>query len=251
VLTLVESILEDPDVILRRQLDKVKGPGGRGDDEKCRASNTIRRLEELEKAGIPESRTAISSTPPSTLSPRSIRGVGRGKTSAPKSIAREMFEEFRSFSDYVKVYETPAGPRACSCGIFPTSTKCFAQTVPDAAKNDTIREMGLYLSTMLRQIDSSLLGRGGRKMRDPNYVPRGEAGRKCARPGRRKAARDIHARCENFPPPRSATAFSRFSRALVSGDLETALSIRAACGRPKPWTADRLRRALDDYHVAH
>jgi len=74
----------------------------------------------------------------------------------PKSIAREMFEEHRSFNDYIKVYELQR-----SEGILlrhlASVHKVLAQTVPDAAKNDEVREMELYLSAMLRQVDSSLL----------------------------------------------------------------------------------------------
>jgi len=44
----------------------------------------------------------------------------------------------------------------------------LTQTVPDAVKNDAVREMEMYLGTMIRQVDSSLLDEW-EKMRDPNY----------------------------------------------------------------------------------
>ena len=43
----------------------------------------------------------------------------------------------------------------------------LAQTVPDTAKNDTLREMEIYLSTMLRQVDASLMDEWER-MRNPS-----------------------------------------------------------------------------------
>ena len=46
--------------------------------------------------------------------------------------------------------------------------KVLSQGVPDAAKNDTVREMESYLGAMIRQIDSSLLDEW-EKMRDPNF----------------------------------------------------------------------------------
>lgn len=58
----------------------------------------------------------------------------------PKSIAREMFEEFRSFADYVKIYELQRS-EGLLLRHLNSVYKVLAQTVPDAAKNDTVREM--------------------------------------------------------------------------------------------------------------
>ncbi len=69
--------------------------------------------------------------------------------------------------------------------------KVLTQTVPDSAKNDAVREMELYLGTMIRQVDSSLLDEW-EKMRDPNYLPRGDAGSPPARRG--GSGRRYHAR---------------------------------------------------------
>src|SRR3981189_1462211 len=66
----------------------------------------------------------------------------------PKSIVREMFEQFRSFADYIKDYELQ---RAEGVLLRHLSTvhKVMMQTVPDAAKTDAVREMELYLGTMI------------------------------------------------------------------------------------------------------
>src|SRR5207249_8725720 len=88
----------------------------------------------------------------------------------PKSIAREMFENFRSFSDYIRDYELQRAEGLLLRHLSRVD-KVLAQTVPDAAKNDTVREMELYLGTLIRQIDSSLLDEWER-MRDPSYQPR-------------------------------------------------------------------------------
>ena len=53
----------------------------------------------------------------------------------PKSIAREMFEKFRSFADYIKDYELQRAEGVLLRHL--TSVyKVLAQTVPDAAKNE-------------------------------------------------------------------------------------------------------------------
>ena len=245
VLTLVESILEDPDVILRRQLDKVKGQAVA--EMKMQGIEYNQRMEELEKLEYPKpNRDFIYSTFNAFAAQHPWVGQ---ENIRPKSIAREMFEEFRSFSDYVKVYELQRAEGVLLRHLSNVH-KVLAQTVPDAAKNDTIREMELYLSTMLRQIDSSLLDEW-EKMRDPDYVPRGEQA-EARPPGAEEAARDITRDAKTFTAAVRNRIFA-FLRALLSGDFETALSIASAAppAEDEAWTADRLRRALDDYHVAH
>ena len=76
----------------------------------------------------------------------------------------EMFEEYRSFADYIKGYELQ---RAEGLLLRHLSSvhKVLAQTVPDSAKNDAVREMELYLGTMIKQVDSSLMDEWER-MRD-------------------------------------------------------------------------------------
>jgi superfamily II RNA helicase len=244
VLTLVESILEDPDLILRRQLDKVKGQAVA--EMKMQGMEYNQRMEELEKLEYPKpNRDFIYSTFNAFAAKQPWVGQ---ENIRPKSIAREMFEEFRSFADYIKLYELQ---RAEGLLLRHLSSvfKALAQTVPDAAKNDTLREMELYLATMLRQIDSSLLEEWER-MRDPNYVPRGEQA-EVRPPGAEEAARDITRDAKTFTAAIRNRIFT-FLRALISGDFEIALAtIPAPATDDEPWTADRLRRALDAYHVDH
>jgi superfamily II RNA helicase len=245
VLTLVESILEDPDIILRRQLDKVKTQAVA--EMKMQGIEYDQRMEELEKLEHPKpNRDFIYST----FNAFAARHPWVGQENIrPKSIAREMFEEFRSFADYIKIYDIQ---RAEGVLLRHLSSvfKVLAQTVPDAAKNDILREMELYLATMLRQIDSSLLDEW-EKMRDPNYMPRGEQP-EVRPPGAEEAARDITRDAKAFTAAIRNRIFT-FLRALTSGDLETALA--GVNARPstdeEPWTTDRLRRAIEAYHADH
>jgi len=245
VLTLVESILEDPDIILRRQLDKVKTQAVA--EMKIQGIEYDQRMEELEKLEHPKpNRDFIYST----FNAFAARHPWVGQENIrPKSIAREMFEEFRSFADYIKIYDIQ---RAEGVLLRHLSSvfKVLAQTVPDAAKNDILREMELYLATMLRQIDSSLLDEW-EKMRDPNYMPRGEQ-LEVRPPGAEEAARDITRDAKAFTAAIRNRIFT-FLRALTSGDLDTALASVNAQPSPdeEPWTTDRLRRALEAYHADH
>src|SRR5437879_11836485 len=72
----------------------------------------------------------------------------------PKSIVREMFEQFRSFSDYIRDYELQRAEGVLLRHLNNTF-KVLSQTVPDAAKNDTVREREIYLRTSSRTIDPS------------------------------------------------------------------------------------------------
>ena len=92
----------------------------------------------------------------------------------PKSIAREMFEGFRSFSDYVQEYDLERA-EGLLLRHLNSVYKVLSQTVPDGAKTDAVREMELYLRDMLRQVDSSLLDEWER-MRDPSYLGRPSGG---------------------------------------------------------------------------
>src|SRR5437868_14275953 len=98
-----------------------------------------------------------------------------------------MFESFRSFSDYIRDYELQRAEGLLLRHLSRVH-KVLLQTVPDAAKNDAVREMELYLGAMIRQVDSSLLDEW-EKMRDPAYT-RAQT-RELRPPGAEEAEKDI------------------------------------------------------------
>ena len=146
-----------------------------------------------------------------------------------------MFEEFRSFADYIKLYELQRAEGVLLRHLN-SVFKVLAQTVPDTAKNDQVREMELYLGTMIRQVDSSLLDEW-EKMRDPNYH-RAET-KEVRPPGAEEAAADITRDTKAFTAAIRNRIFM-FLRGLVIGDYEQAI---AHLGSPQdadgePWTPD-------------
>ena len=250
LLTLVESILENPDIILRKQLDRVKDR--KMAEMKMDGVEYEQRMEELEKLEYPKPNREFVYATFNAFADKHP-WVGQ-ENIRPKSIAREMFESFRSFSDYIKDYELQRAEGVLLRHLN-SVFKVLAQTVPDAAKNETIREMELYLSTMIRQVDSSLLEEW-EKMRDPNYRP---AETKEARPpGAEEAARDITRDPKAFTAAIRTRLFS-FLRGVVIGDYEQALSSVQSSGSgildpassADPWTPDRLRAAADSFFVEH
>ena len=166
----------------------------------------------------------------------------------PKSIAREMFESFRTFSDYIRDYELQRAEGVLLRHLN-SVYKVLTQTVPDTAKDDAVREMELYLGTMIRQIDSSLLDEW-EKMRDPSYQ---RAETKEVRPlGAEEAAADVTRDTKAFTAAIRNRIFT-FLRGLVNDDHEQAIANLSSPEDPdgRPWTAERLQAALDAYHAGH
>jgi hypothetical protein len=223
LLTLVESILEDPEIILHKQLDKLKGQ--KMAEMKMEGLEYEERMEELEKLEHPKpNREFIYSTFNAFADRHPWVGQENIK---PKSIAREMFESFRSFADYIRDYELQRSEGQLLRHLNGVC-KVLTQTVPDTAKNDQVREMELYLGTMLRQVDSSLLDEW-EKMRDPDYERRIAAERAAISgvdlrpPGAEEAAGDITRDTKAFTAAIRNRIFT-FLRGLVIGDFEAALS---------------------------
>ena len=270
LITLVESILEDPDIILRKQLDKLKTQ--KMAEMKQDGVEYQERLDELEKLEYPKPRREFIY---STFNAFADRHPWVGQENIrPKSIVREMFEQFRSFADYIKDYELQRAEGVLLRHLS-RAHKVLTQTVPDAAKNDVVREMELYLGAMIRQIDSSLLDEW-EKMRDPNYQSPAQKP-EVRPPGADEAAADITRDAKAFTTTIRHRIFT-FLRGVLNGDYEQALATLHASApsedspltRPpgplstaegergppldsdgEPWTPERLRLAVDAYHVEH
>ncbi len=249
LLTLVESILENPEMILRKQLDQLKTQ--KMAEMKMAGMEYEERMEELEKLEYPKpNREFIYSTFNAFADKHPWVGQ---ENIRPKSIAREMFEQFRSFSDYIRDYELQRS-EGLLLRHLSSVHKVLAQTVPDPAKNEAVREMELYLGAMIRQVDSSLLDEW-EKMRDPNYLAR-TAGQTAAGelrpPGAEEADRDVTRDAKAFTAVIRNRIFT-FLRGLVNGDFEQAGAALSSDQDPDglPWTADRLRVALEQYQAGH
>lgn len=202
VLTLCEAIVEDPDQILRRQVDKAKTLK----IEEMRAAGIPyeERMEKLEEVEHPKPRreflydtfNAFAAAHP-WIGQENVR---------PKSIAREMYERYMSFSDYIREYGLERSEGLLLRHLMQT-WKVLAQTVPSSAKTEPVIEMEDYFRELIRGIDSSLLDEWER-LRNPDFVAADTAD-KPARP----AAFDI---------TRDTAAFRRLARVAVLGFLQDA-----------------------------
>jgi superfamily II RNA helicase len=255
VLTLVESILENPELILRRQLDRIRDRAIA--QMKADGLEYDQRMEELEKLEYPK---PLREFIYETFNAFANRHPWVGEENIhPKSIAREMFEQFRSFAEYVLDYDLQRS-EGLLLRHLNSVYKVLSQTVPDGLKNDEVREMELYLRTLLRTVDSTLEEEWER-MRTPGYQPL---------PGGRTATRQLRPPGAELLQPditRDARAFTgllrtrifTFLRAWSIGDHAAALAaLDAASGTDGDvapevgaWSTSRLSESLDDYRREH
>ncbi|PTY05785.1 DUF3516 domain-containing protein [Opitutaceae bacterium EW11] len=202
VLTLCEAIVEDPDAILRRQVDRMKSEK----IEELRAAGVPyeERMEKLEEVEYPKPLREFlydNFNRFAAMHP----WVGQENV-RPKSIAREMFERYMSFADYVKAYELQRSEGLLLRHLSQV-WKVLSQTVPDTFKTEPVVEMEVYFRELIRGIDSSLLEEWER-LRNPEFVA-AETAEKPARP-------------ESFDVTRDRTGFQRLVRTAILAVLQDA-----------------------------
>ena len=152
LVTLVESILEDPQVILWKQVDKLKAELVA--QLKAEGVEYEQRMERLEEVTHPK---PLSDFIYGTFN--RFRGkhpwVG-GEDIRPKSIGREMFEGYMSFADYVKRYGLQRS-EGVLLRYLSQLYKTLDQTVPELAKTEGVWDALGFFRALVEQTDSSLL----------------------------------------------------------------------------------------------
>ncbi len=210
VLTLCEAIVEDPDQILRRQVDKAKQE--KLAEMKAAGVPYEERIEKLEEVEHPKPlREFLYDTFNAWAAAHPWIGEENVR---PKSIAREMYERYLSFADYVRAYGLERSEGLLLRHLSQV-WKVLSQTVPEAAKTEPILEMEQYFRELIRGIDSSLLEEWER-LRDPSFVAAAVADRP-ARPASVDVTRDRAAFRRLV-----RTAILGFLQSVAAGDAETA-----------------------------
>ena len=152
LMTLVESILEDPDIILRKQVDKMKQELVA--QLKADGIQYEERMERLEEITHPK---PLSDFLYGTFN--RFRGehpwVG-GHDVRPKSIAREMHEGYMSFADYVKKYGLQRS-EGVLLRYLSQLYKTLDQSVPEYAKTAEVWDALGYFRALIHHTDTSLL----------------------------------------------------------------------------------------------
>lgn len=170
LLSVVEAIVENPDVILRAQVDKLKTK--RLAELKAAGVEYDERMAELEKVEHPkpnaefiyETFNAFAARHPWVLR----------ESIEPKSIAREMLESLQTFGGYVKEYGLSRS-EGLLLRYLSEVYKALVQTVPEGARTEEVTEMIAQFGSLVRGVDSSLIDEWER-MRNPDYVPAAREG---------------------------------------------------------------------------
>jgi superfamily II RNA helicase len=239
VLSTVESILEDPDVVLWKQLDRARGQAVA--EMKAKGMEYDERMAELEKVEYPKpNRDFVYATFNEFAAKHPWVGA---ENIRPKSVAREMVERFMTFADYVRDYELQRS-EGLLLRYLSETYKTLVQTVPETYRNDEVLDVIAFLRATVRGVDSSLIDEWER-MRDPAYQ-----------------ARTVDARAavaETLGPPpvwadpkaflaRIRTEVHRLLVALARKDHEAAA---AALAPGAGWTPAQLEEAMAPYWAEH
>jgi superfamily II RNA helicase len=152
LLTLVESILEDPRVVLYRQVDKIK-------DEliarlKAEGVDYEDRIAELEKVEHPKPNADLIYMTFNEFAD-SHPWVGH-ENIRPKSVAREMFERCATFNDYVRDYGLGRS-EGVLLRYLTQVYKTAVQNVPEPAWTEDFQDVLAYLHGLVRRTDDSLI----------------------------------------------------------------------------------------------
>ena len=152
VLSVAESVLEDPMAVLLAQRDRARDElMTRMKDEGVEYEERMARLAEVTWPR-PE---AEFIEPAFEVFARDHPWVGHLRPS-PKSVVRDMVEHTDTFNQYVSRF----GLKRSEGLVLRYLTDCYkalAQTVPAAAVNDRLAEVIEWLGALVREVDSSLL----------------------------------------------------------------------------------------------
>ena len=165
VITLVESILEDPGIVLLKQLDALKTE--RLAELKAQGVEYAERMEELEKLEYPKPHRDFIY---GTFDAFALKHPWVGHENIrPKSIARDMLERFATFNDYVREYELQRS-EGVLLRYLSDAYKTLAQTVPESYRDEALDEALQSLRRTVREADSSLIDEWERLQR-PDAAP--------------------------------------------------------------------------------
>ncbi|MDP8999413.1 MAG: DUF3516 domain-containing protein, partial [Myxococcota bacterium] len=241
VLTLVESILENPEFVLRQQLESLKRV--KLGELKAAGVEYEQRVEELEKLEHPKPlREFVYETFNAFAA---LHPWVRGDDVRPKSIAREMFERFMDFNEYVREYDLGRA-EGTLLRYLSDVYKVLWQTVPAPTKTPEVEEIEVFLRAMVRAVDSSLLDEWER-LRDGRVSVAVTATAESS-DGEVDVTRD-----ERGFTVLVRNAMAQLLRALARKDWAAAANMvqEPTGGEPDAWTAGRFDQAMGGFFAEH
>ncbi len=152
LLSVIESVLEDPMVILLAQLDKAKDTLIA--ELKRDGVEYEQRMEQLEQVTWPKPEADFLEAAFDVFQ-RHHPWVGRDRVS-PKSVVRDMLEHAETFNQYIARY----GLKRSEGAVLRYLTDCYKamiQTVPVDIESEEFDDLTEWLGEMIRRVDSSLI----------------------------------------------------------------------------------------------
>ncbi len=238
LLTLVEAILEHPRPVLFGQINKAKGELV----ARLKADGVPyeERMEALEEVTYPKPLADwiygtfghFANTHP---------WVGGDDAIRPKSVARDMVEQFLSFNDFVREYGLER-MEGVLLRYLSQAYKGLVQVVPEYFKNEDVADIEAFLRATLARVDDSLLVEWERMLEVPE-----DLADEVQLPQRPKF--DLTRDTKAFTA-RVRAELHQLVKALAEGDWDGA----TRCVRQDPddpWTAERFEGALADFRSSY
>lgn len=242
VLSVVESVLENPGVIIAAQVDKAKQEllGAL----KAEGVEYEQRMEELSKVEHPKplrdelyGHFNVFRDHHPWVGQENVR---------PKAVAREMFERAMTFREYVNHYGLKRS-EGVLLRYLSDAYKGLVQNVPEDHKTDAVHDTTEWLGELVRQVDSSLIDEWER-LRSPDDT----APQDLVPPGDDAAG----------TAPRDVTANTRAFRVMVRNEVfrwvqllarrdHTALAEVPEAPGLEPWTPETLEGLMEPYWALH
>lgn len=240
VITLVEAILEDPRVVLYRQVDRAKRELlARLKAEGATYEERVARLDEVTYPQpnlqfIEETFDLFRKAHP-WIGADAIR---------PKSVGREMYEGYLTFADYVRLYGLQRS-EGVLLRYINQLYKTLVQSVPAWARTDALEDAMGYFRNMIETIDRSLLEEWESLLHPDLSLSHRDDPRATYR---EIAIAELTAEPKVFAA-RTRAAMHRIVRALAARDWTAAASaVRSDAADPEgPWTAERIEIAMGPY----
>ncbi|WP_338089121.1 DEAD/DEAH box helicase [Nannocystis pusilla] len=234
VVSLVESLLENPQVVLQAQEHRARSE--KIGELKAAGVEYEERMAELEKVSYPK---PLADFIYDTFNEFSALHPWVGQENIrPKSVVRDMVERYVAFNDYVKEYGLQRSEGVLLRYLM-QAYKLLVQTVPDAAKTDEVHDVIGFLRAMFEHVDTSLLQEWERMLHPP--VVEGEAAP--------AGPRDLSADPRAFAA-RVRAEMHALVRALAERDYEDA-AVGTRADPEDPWTPDRFAQAMAEYYAEY
>jgi hypothetical protein len=231
VLSVIESILENPRQILAAQENKAKAEAVA--QMKADGVEYEERMELLQDITYPK---PLEDT---LYGAYDVYRRGHPWVAdhplQPKSVVRDMYEQAMTFTEYVANYQL-ARAEGIVLRYLASAYKALQQTVPDSVKTEDLHDLIEWLGELVRQVDSSLLDEW-EQLQNPSAEPQAQI----------------------EETPNVVTANERAFRVLVRNAMFRRVELAALeryddlgdLDAADGWDADRWADALDAYFEEH